>query len=102
MIASARFDVRFKIFADFDLNQRLFKAKFPFLALNRTIASVQLGGVTSGGVDWRGPIFEMLEITRKNYGILWSTWPTFWVDIGSCVNVFSGGIGSCGTMDLVL
>ena len=71
LLVKARFDARFKTFADFDLNQRLFRAKVPFQALNTTIAFAKPGGVTSGGVIWRGPIVEMLEITRKNYGIFW-------------------------------
>jgi glycosyltransferase involved in cell wall biosynthesis len=71
LLAKARFDVRFKTYADFDLNQRLFRAKIPFQALNTTIAFAKPGGLTSGGVIWRGQIVEMLEITRKNYGIFW-------------------------------
>jgi glycosyltransferase involved in cell wall biosynthesis len=67
VVADVRFDVRFKLFADFDLNQRLFKAKLPFQALNKTIAYAHPGGVT-----WYAPISEMLEIIRKNYGILWA------------------------------
>jgi glycosyltransferase involved in cell wall biosynthesis len=82
LLANTRFNVQFKTFADFDLNQRLFKAKIPFRALNRTIAFAQPGGLTSGGVIWSGPIFEMLEITRKNYGIFWEfaarIWREFW------------------------
>jgi glycosyltransferase involved in cell wall biosynthesis len=67
VVAGVRFDVRFKLFADFDLNQRLFKAKLPFQALNKTIAYAHPGGVT-----WSATIGEMLEIIRKNYGILWA------------------------------
>jgi glycosyltransferase involved in cell wall biosynthesis len=82
LLANARFDVRFKTFADFDLNQRLFKAKIPFRPLSTTIAFAKPGGLTSGGVIWRGPIIEMLEITRKNYGVSWEfaarIWRRFW------------------------
>jgi glycosyltransferase involved in cell wall biosynthesis len=73
VLANARFDVRFKIFADFDLNQRLFKANQSFQSLNKTIAFAIPGGVT-----WRRPVFEMLEITRKNYGILWACAARIW------------------------
>ena len=65
--ANARFDVRFKLFADFDLNQRLYKAKLSFQALNKTIAYAHPGGAT-----WDAPISEMVKIIRKNYGILWA------------------------------
>jgi glycosyltransferase involved in cell wall biosynthesis len=67
------FDVRFKIFADFDLNQRLCKRNIPFQALNKTIAFA-----TPGGVTWRRPAFEMLDIARKNYGILWACAARLW------------------------
>jgi glycosyltransferase involved in cell wall biosynthesis len=77
-LANARFDLRFKTFADFDLNQRLFKAKVAFRPLNTTIAYAKPGGVTSGGVPWRGPIIEMLEITRKNYGVFWESAARIW------------------------
>jgi glycosyltransferase involved in cell wall biosynthesis len=78
LLANCRFDPRFKTFADFDLNQRLFKAKIPFHPLNSTIAFAKPGGVTSGGVIWRGPIFEMLEITRRNYGVFWELAARIW------------------------
>jgi glycosyltransferase involved in cell wall biosynthesis len=78
LLANTRFDVRFKTFADFDLNQRLFKAKIPFRALNTTIAFAHPGGLTSGGVIWSGPIVEMLDITRKNYGIFWQFAARIW------------------------
>jgi glycosyltransferase involved in cell wall biosynthesis len=81
LLTNARFDVQFKTFADFDLNQRLFRAKIPFRALNTTIAFAQPGGLTSGGVIWRGPLFEMLDITRKNYGIFWELAARIWRSI---------------------
>jgi glycosyltransferase involved in cell wall biosynthesis len=78
LLVNEQFDVRFKTFADFDLNQRLLKAKISFRALNATIAFAKPGGLTSGGVVWSGPIFEMLEITRKNYGVFWEFAAKIW------------------------
>jgi hypothetical protein len=93
VVANAGFDVRFKVFADFDMNQRLFKAKLPFQALNKTIAFAHPGGVTSGGIIWRDPIFEMLEITRKNYGVLWACVARIW---GQCRELRRNYLGRNG------
>jgi glycosyltransferase involved in cell wall biosynthesis len=82
LLTNESFDLRFKTFADFDLNQRLFKAGVSFRPLNMTVAFAKPGGLTSGGVEWRGQITEMLRITRKNYGVGWELgarlWRFFW------------------------
>jgi glycosyltransferase involved in cell wall biosynthesis len=66
VLANSLFDTRYEIYADFDLNQRLLRAKIPFRALDKIIASAE-----PGGVSWRAENSEMVDIARKNFGLFW-------------------------------
>ena len=68
------FDTRFKIYADFDLNQRLSIEKIPFLRLDRKIAFAE-----PGGVSWGAPPSEMIAITQKNFGVFWAGVARLWI-----------------------
>jgi len=57
------FDERFKIFADFDFNQRLFKSKRKFIACSQVKAFALPGGISDDSTD-----LEWLAIIYKNYG----------------------------------
>lgn len=58
------FDERFKVFADFDLNQRLYKQKASALAINTTVSLFNIGGI-SNNTNSR----EFFQIIYKNYGV---------------------------------
>lgn len=59
-----RFDTGYKVFADFDLNQRLFKSHCSFIGTDEVVCSHQLGGISHSSVFF----FEVFEIIRKNFG----------------------------------
>jgi glycosyltransferase involved in cell wall biosynthesis len=67
------FDTHYKIYADFDLNQRLLRAKIPFRALDKIIALAE-----PGGVSWRTQNSEMIDIARKNFGLFWGGVARIW------------------------
>lgn len=73
VLANSLFDTRYKLFADFDLNQRLLRAKIPFRSLDKIVAFAEPGGVT-----WRAQSSEMVDIVRKNYGLFWSGVARIW------------------------
>jgi glycosyltransferase involved in cell wall biosynthesis len=73
VLANLRFDTRYELYADFDLNQRLLRAKIPFRALDKIIAFAE-----PGGVSWRAQKSEMIDIARKNYGIFWGLMARIW------------------------
>lgn len=75
VLAKMRFDTRYELYADFDLNQRLLRAKIPFRALDKVIAFAE-----PGGVSWHAQKSEMINIARKNFGILWGTMARIWAD----------------------
>jgi len=60
------FDLRFKMYADFDFNQRLLKRGIRFVADGGFRASALPGGFSS-----RKDYAEMLRIVRKNFGLAW-------------------------------
>jgi glycosyltransferase involved in cell wall biosynthesis len=74
VLANSLFDTHYKIYADFDLNQRLLRAKIPFRALNKIIAFAE-----PGGVSWRAQSSEMVDIARKNFGVFWGGLARIWV-----------------------
>lgn len=65
LFSSAPFDVSFKTYADFDLNQRLYKRKVVF-----TRCDTLLGYAKPDGVSANLNIDEMISVVRKNYGLL--------------------------------
>lgn len=60
------FDTRFKVYADFDFNQRLMKSGARFVHSPAFSSSALPGGVSS-----RKAHLETLRIVRKNFGLLW-------------------------------
>lgn len=60
------FDTRFKMFADFDFNQRLFKRGVHFVFSDSFIGYALPAGV-SGTYD----LTEALCVVKKNYGLIW-------------------------------
>jgi glycosyltransferase involved in cell wall biosynthesis len=75
VLGNLRFDTRYLLYADFDLNQRLLRAKIPFRALDKVIAFAE-----PGGVSWRAQKSEMIDIARKNFGIFWGAMARIWAD----------------------
>jgi hypothetical protein len=75
VLANSLFDIHYKIYADFDLNQRLLRAKIPFRALDKIIAFAE-----PGGVSWRAQISEMGNIARKNFGLFWGGVARIWAE----------------------
>lgn len=61
------FDTRFKLFADFDFNQRLLK-----MGANFVYADSLEGFAMPAGVSSRFDISESLRIVKKNFGTGWS------------------------------
>lgn len=59
------FDTKFKIYADFDFNQRVYKRNITF-KYNEKLR----GFATLGGVSETLNIIEMISVTLKNYGLL--------------------------------
>jgi hypothetical protein len=66
IFANWHFDTHYKIYGDLDLNQRLFQAKVSFKPLHKTIALAE-----PGGVSWGASQSEMIQISRKNFGLFW-------------------------------
>ena len=66
--SSFRYNSSLKIFADFDLNQRLYRtnSKIQFLPVSKPLARHQAGGVSG---DPKG-LNEFYSIIRANYGLL--------------------------------
>jgi len=61
------FDLRFKVYADFDFNQRLLKMGARFVR-SATFQAYAL----PGGLSSRKPYGETLRIVAKNFGLFWS------------------------------
>jgi glycosyltransferase involved in cell wall biosynthesis len=60
------FDLKYKAYADFDFNARLFRQKVKFIASQDLIGYALPGGLTE-----KVYIPEMLEIVGRNFGSLW-------------------------------
>lgn len=58
------FDTRFRMYADFDFNQRLLKEGVTFLSADNFVASALPGGLSSSK-DYR----EMLRVVSRNFGV---------------------------------
>jgi glycosyltransferase involved in cell wall biosynthesis len=61
------FDKRFKTFADFDFNQRLYKKGYKFVRSENFLASALPAGA-SGTPD----LSEVTALIRKNFGLFWA------------------------------
>ncbi|KAA0893319.1 glycosyltransferase family 2 protein [Oryzomonas rubra] len=61
------FDTRFKIFADFDFNQRLLKK-----GANFVYSDAFVGYAMPAGLSSRYDLAESLQVVRKNFGLVWS------------------------------
>lgn len=61
------FDTRFKVFADFDFNQRLLKMGVCFIFSDSFVGYAMPGGLSS-----RYDLAESLQIIKKNFGVVWS------------------------------
>jgi glycosyltransferase involved in cell wall biosynthesis len=73
ILAVVPFDTTYKIFADFDLNQRLLRSKIAFRPLHSTIAFAE-----PGGVSWSSSHSEMIAISSKNFGFFWGCAARIW------------------------
>jgi glycosyltransferase involved in cell wall biosynthesis len=62
----APFDTSYKIYADFDFNQRLMKSGARFIYSPQFVAYAH-----PGGLSYKKNFSESLRIIRKNYGCLW-------------------------------
>ncbi|MFZ2948884.1 MAG: glycosyltransferase family 2 protein [Desulfuromonadaceae bacterium] len=60
------FDTRFKVYADFDFNQRLLRQGVRFVYAPDFLSFALPGGVSADKAH-----LETMRIVRKNYGILW-------------------------------
>ena len=60
------FDIRFKVFADFDFNQRLLKKGINFIYSDSFVGYAMPEGVSS-----KFDLVESLQIIRKNFGVGW-------------------------------
>jgi glycosyltransferase involved in cell wall biosynthesis len=61
------FDLKFKIFADFDFNQRLSK-----MGVNFIYSDAFWGYALSAGVSSKYCLAESLKVVMKNFGLVWS------------------------------
>lgn len=62
----APFDTRFRLYADFDFNQRLMKSGARFVRAPGFVCQALPGGVSD-----RQDIRESLQVIGKNFGLLW-------------------------------
>jgi glycosyltransferase involved in cell wall biosynthesis len=60
------FNIGLKVYADYDLNARLFKEKYNFVYLNEFESYALPGGLSSNIY-----IKELLDVVRSNFGIAW-------------------------------
>ncbi len=65
--ADLHYDTRYRVFADFDLNQRLIQSGQRFELSEDIVASHDLGGVSHNGRQFH----EVFEIVRTNHGLFW-------------------------------
>lgn len=62
-----RYDLRYKVFSDFDLNQRLLISGCKFILCSDVIAVHDIGGVS----HTTNRFYEVYDIIRKNFGPFW-------------------------------
>lgn len=74
LLANLSYNPRYRIYADFDLNQRIYRSKIPFRALKTTIAFAE-----PGGVSWGASQLEMATIACANFGVFWGWVARLWI-----------------------
>jgi glycosyltransferase involved in cell wall biosynthesis len=62
------YDISFKVFADFDLNQRIFKKKPKILKIDKSIVEHNLDGISHS----KSFFYENYLIVKKNYGFFFT------------------------------
>lgn len=62
-----RYDLRYKVFSDFDLNQQLLRSRQKIVLCSDVIAIHDLGGLS----HTTDRFFEVYSIVRKNFGVWW-------------------------------
>ncbi len=62
-----RYDLRFKVFSDFNMNQQLFLQKKHFFKFNNVISYHALDGISHDAKHFR----EYLEVIKGNFGLLY-------------------------------
>lgn len=65
--ADLRYDTHYRVYADFDLNQRLIKSGQRFVLCDDVVASHDEGGISHSSKHFH----EVFEIIHTNYGLLW-------------------------------
>jgi glycosyltransferase involved in cell wall biosynthesis len=65
--SNIQYDTRYRVFADFDLNQRLIKSGQRFVLSDEIVASHDQGGVSHNAQHFH----EVYEIVKANQGPLW-------------------------------
>jgi len=73
LLRKERFDRRYRIYADFDLNQRLMRANVRFVPTGILVARAE-----PGGVSWQASPMEMIRISTKNGGLFWGGAACIW------------------------
>ena len=69
------YDIKYKIFADFDVNQRMSLSNARIAVFNRVVALHLTDGVSGGHTD--AAVSEFLGIIAKNYG--WKCLAVAWL-----------------------
>lgn len=69
---SEPFDTKYKIYADFDFNQRLYKKGISFIKLDNLVAYAKPNGISE-----KMDVCELIKITKKNFGLFWTIFVVF-------------------------
>jgi len=83
------FDTGFRMYADFDFNQRLLKRGVAFAYADGLRASALPGGLSSRK-DYR----EMIRVIASNFGLGWVLMALLSLPLNRMIRAFSGGAGS--------
>jgi glycosyltransferase involved in cell wall biosynthesis len=67
------FDLNYRVYADFDFNQRLYKKGIRFICSDSFRSYAMPGGISK-----KYPLAESLKIVRKNFGVFWSVLSLFY------------------------
>lgn len=83
---SPPFDLRYRVYADFDFNQRLLKQGARFV-----YSEGLKGYALPGGLSSRKEHRETLAIVARNFGVAWSVFAFCYLLLGKLSRVVSGG-----------
>lgn len=61
------YDLRYKVYSDFDANQKLFLQKKNFLRFNKLVSYHSLDGISNN----RKYFHEYFSVIRRNFGLIW-------------------------------